>query len=69
MSIMLPFTTFCQIIRLHGGLVLTLMTSWAMEGVTLTDFVKQSLASESFPSRSNCFPFWRLACLRLDKQQ
>lgn len=40
---------------------LTLMTSWAIAWVTFTLRAKHSLASESFPSRNNCFPFRRPA--------
>lgn len=44
----------------------TLMTSCAMDGVILTQRVKQSLASDTFPSRSSCLPFCRFACRRLE---
>lgn len=46
----------------------TLMTWCAIAGVTLTQRVKQSRASASFPSRSSCLPFWRLAWRRLATQ-
>ena len=41
---------------------LTLITWWAMACVMLTQRVKHSLASETFPSRRSCFPLRRLAC-------
>lgn len=43
----------------------TLMRLCAIAGVMLTQRVKQSLASDTLPSRSNCRPLLRLASLRL----
>lgn len=50
-------------------LILTLIRLCAMAGVMFTQRVKQSLASDSFPSRSSCLPFWRLASRRLKRNR